>query len=359
MDEIPVIEVQTYLEKLPGWELECEKVAHCLHNYGILIFRDPRAKEQENEDYIDLMERYFKGASDKYYHGEKLSDIKPEFFYQTGATPEKIERARNHYEKVKDLPLEDQPLSHFPPSVDMKWRYMWKIGERPAEANDNFPQVYPAEGFPDWETKMNGWGHRLLSAGELAAEMAAIGMGLEKDTFTKRMNGGAHILAPTGTDLVRHDVGTTLAGFHYDIAFLTIHGKCRFPGLYVWLRNWKKVPVKIPKGCLLLQAGATFEHITGGYVLSGYHEVMYTEDIKKAKEAAIAEQAETGKERILWRVSSTLFSHFRYDTDLSPIKELSHLIPSEQAAKYKQMTAFEKLMEELRATSMTPDVNSK
>lgn len=237
----------------------------------------------------------------------------------------------------------------------MKWRYMWKIGERPAEANDNFPQVYPAEGFPDWETKMNGWGHRLLSAGELAAEMAAIGMGLEKDTFTKRMNGGAHILAPTGTDLVRHDVGTTLAGFHYDIAFLTIHGKCRFPGLYIWLRNWKKVPVKIPKGCLLLQAGATFEHITGGYVLSGYHEVMYTEDIKKAKEAAITEQAETGKERILWRVSSTLFSHFRYDTDLSPIKELSHLISVEQASKYRQMTAFEKLMEELRATSMTSE----
>ncbi len=62
---------------------------------------------------------------------------------------------------------------------------MWKIGERPAEANDNFPQVYPAaEGFPDWEQKMNNWGGRLLEAGKTAAEMAAIGMGLEADTFT-------------------------------------------------------------------------------------------------------------------------------------------------------------------------------
>jgi isopenicillin N synthase-like dioxygenase len=99
---------------------------------------------------------------------------------------------------------------------------------------------------------MGSWGNRLLTAGETAAEMAAIGMGLEKDTFTKRMKEGAHLLAPTGSDLVRNDVGTTLAGFHYDIAFLTVHGKSRFPGLYVWLRNWKKVPVKIPKGCLLL-----------------------------------------------------------------------------------------------------------
>lgn len=58
-DEMPVIDAHKYLERLPGWEEECEKVSHCLHKYGILIFRDPRAKEQDNEEYIDLMERYF------------------------------------------------------------------------------------------------------------------------------------------------------------------------------------------------------------------------------------------------------------------------------------------------------------
>lgn len=31
------------------------------------------------------------------------------------------------------------PLSAFPPVYDAKWRYMWKIGERPVEAADNFP----------------------------------------------------------------------------------------------------------------------------------------------------------------------------------------------------------------------------
>ena len=166
----------------------------------------------------------------------------------------------------------------------MKWRFFWKIGERPADSPDNFPQVLPA-GFDDWEEKMNTWGGKLFQAGTLAAEMAAIGMGLEKDTFSKRMQGGAHLLAPTGSDLVRHEVGTTLAGFHYDIAFLTIHGKARYPGLYIWLRNWKKIAVRVPKGCLLMQAGANFEHITGGYVLAGYHEVMYTEEVKRVMEA--------------------------------------------------------------------------
>ena len=72
MDDIPIIDVKTYLEKLPGWELECQKVADSLHNYGILIFKDPRANEQENEDYIDLMENYFDRASKKLYSGENL-----------------------------------------------------------------------------------------------------------------------------------------------------------------------------------------------------------------------------------------------------------------------------------------------
>jgi hypothetical protein len=78
---MPIIDVKTFLERLPGWELECEKVAFCLHNYGILIFRDPRANEQENEEYIDLMEKYFKNASDKYYAGERLSEAKPEYHF--------------------------------------------------------------------------------------------------------------------------------------------------------------------------------------------------------------------------------------------------------------------------------------
>ena len=79
-------------------------------------------------------------------------------------------------------------------------------------------------------------------------------------------------------------MGAVFAGWHYDISFMTIHGKSRYPGLSVWTRDWKKKAVKIPQGCLLVQAGTSFENISGGYVLGGYHEVIFTEATKAAVE---------------------------------------------------------------------------
>ena len=232
---------------------------------------------------------------------------------------------------------------------------MWKIGERPQEASDNFPQVIP-EDFPEWQEKMDKWGYKLHDAVIQVAEMSAIGMGLDRSAFTDRMQGGAHLLAPTGSDLEKNDVGAIFAGFHYDIAFLTIHGKSRYPGLYVWLRNDQKLQVKVPNGCLLLQAGKTFEHITGGYVLAGFHEVVYTEKTKEAFEKAKAAG------RTTWRVSSTMFTHFRYNVDCSPMPELSHLYEEQKlrdekgfAERYPKMSSFDILMTELNATNMVEE----
>ena len=193
---------------------------------------------------------------------------------------------------------------------------------------------------------MNTWGFKLHDAVIQIAEMAAIGMGLPAETFVKRMEGGSHLLAPTGSDLEKNEVGAIFAGFHYDIAFLTAHGKSRFPGLYVWLRNNQKLQVKIPDGCLLMQAGKTFEHITGGYVLAGFHEVIYTEATKAAYLAA------KEAERSIWRVSSTMFTHMRYNVDCSPMPELKHLHREKADEKYPKMNAFDILMTELSATNM-------
>jgi len=53
---------------------------------------------------------------------------------------------------------------------------------------------------------------------------------------------------------------------------------------------------------------------------------------------------DTGKKRVLWRISSTLFSHLRYDVDLSPLPEMAHLYNAEEAnKKYVKMTAWDKL----------------
>lgn len=311
--------------------------------------------EQDNEDYLDMMEKYFEHESRKLYSGKVLEDCKPEHNFQAGVTPERQERARNNQHVLDQMTPENFPLSKFPPELDAKWRFFWAIGERPAEVADNIPKVIPSN-FPEWESRMDKWGNMMIQACFTAVEMAAIGMGLPTDIFTSRMQGGPHLLSPTGSDLQKYDIGTTFAGFHYDLNFLTIHGKSRYPGLFVWLRNMKKIAVKIPPGCLFLQAGAMFEHITGGYVLSGYHEVIYTEATKTAYEKAKQDIAE-GKNRILWRVSSTLFSHIRYNVDISPIPEMVGFYDEAEArAKYRKMTAHEKLMEELQAINLAPSV---
>jgi len=55
--------------------------------------------------------------------------------YQVGITPEKVEIPRlmvdeEMQEKVKALPKESQPATLV--GSDLKWRYMWSVGPRPA-----------------------------------------------------------------------------------------------------------------------------------------------------------------------------------------------------------------------------------
>lgn len=104
--------------------------------------------------------------------------------------------------------------------------------------------------------------------------------------------------------------------------------------------------MKVPNGCLIIQAGKTFENITGGYVLSGLHEVFYSEGTKTNYEKGVAE----GK--IAWRVSSTMFTHFRNNVDCSPMPQLKNYHIESAEEKYGKMTAYDILMEELNATNM-------
>jgi len=198
LSEMPIIDLDVYLRASQKGNnpsdfsdqvnLECQRVAECLHKYGILLIRDPRVDMEKNEEYIDLMEEYFERTGEKFYNGEEVDDIKAEWMYQVGATPEFIEIARDHSELIKGLNFapEDMPSSPLKPVLDAKWRYMWKIGKRPMGAADDFPQVIPKD-FPDWELKMDSWGYKLNDAIFTLAEMAALGMGVERDTFSKRM----------------------------------------------------------------------------------------------------------------------------------------------------------------------------
>ena len=92
-------------------------------------------------------------------------------------------------------------------------------------------------------------------------------------------------------------------------------------------------------------------------MLSGFHEVVYTEATKEAYRRRAEQFEAQGIDRRQWRVSSTMFAHFRNDVDIGPMPELSHLYTEEQAAQYPRMTAFEILMQELSATGMTFEEN--
>jgi hypothetical protein len=116
IEDVPVINVEAFLTNDESKVAEeCKKVAESLHKYGILIWRDPRVNHQDNEEYLDMMEKYFEEEGIKYYEGKKLEDCKPEVNFQAGVTPEKIEKARNHYKIAETLKEEDKPRSTFPP----------------------------------------------------------------------------------------------------------------------------------------------------------------------------------------------------------------------------------------------------
>jgi isopenicillin N synthase-like dioxygenase len=285
--ELPSVDAQKFLEKAEGWEEEAKKAADCLHNYGVVVLKDARVNEKDNEDYCEMVEKYFSLRGEQYYKGEEIKDIKPEIHYQQGATPEFVEKARNHCARFAHYDEDDKPISECPPVFDAKWRFFWNIGERPADRKPEHEKVVPEE-FPTWEETMDRWGGMMLEGCLTVAKMAAVGMDLPEDTFSERMNLGNHLLAPTGSDLRKYDVGTVFAGVHYDLNFLTIHGKSPFPGLYIWTREGKKTAVKVPDGCLILQAGIQFERITGGFVMAGYHEVIYTEATKEKVDARVA-----------------------------------------------------------------------
>lgn len=181
--------------------------------------------------------------------------------------------------------------------------------------------------------------------------MLAIGLNIPQDTFSSRMKLGPHLLAPTGSDLTKYDVGTVFAGLHYDLNFMTIHGKSRFPGLYIWLRDGTKMAVKVPDGCLLIQAGIQIEWLTGGYIQGGFHEVIYTDETKEK----VNKRKETKPDGHIWRISSTLFSHIKHDLSLAPLECLSHLHDEGAAEKYPDITSEEKTMEELKAINLHKD----
>jgi len=205
--------------------------------------------------------------------------------------------------------------------------FFWRMGDKPPYET-RFPalnavNVVPSASFLKgrWEYTMNQWGNAMKIAVADLADMVAIGLDLPAETFRQAGLYGPHLLAPTASDLVKYGKkDTILAGFHSDLNFLTIHGRSRYPGLHIWARNTgKRIPVRIPEGNnLLVQAGKQLEHISGGLIKAGFHEVVVNEQTL----ITIEEKKLEFPHRPLIRISSTFFWHLSSDYDLCPMSTL-------------------------------------
>ncbi|GLC43943.1 hypothetical protein PLESTB_000212400 [Pleodorina starrii] len=332
-DVLPVFDLTSVVDKsLDEADPElCASIARCLHETGCLIVRDPRVPADHNDRFLDLLEAYFGQPVDR-----KMEDCRPGLDYQVGVTPCGTEVPRC----LVDTQMQDQlrrlkggNRATMPTGADLKWRYMWRVGQRPQSTN--FPElnaepVVPGA-FPEWSSVMDGWGAALLGAATSVAGLLARGLGLGGTELQELMSQGPHLLAPTGSDLdCNGRLGAVLAGFHYDLNLLTVHGRSRFPGLYVWLRDGRRVAVRIPAGCLLMQAGKQLEWLTGGHIRAGMHEVVVTEATLAAVEAARAAGRST------WRISSTVFTHCASDATLRPLGRFAHLQEQQQQQQSQQ-----------------------
>ncbi|GLB35893.1 putative clavaminate synthase-like protein [Lyophyllum shimeji] len=352
--DLPVIDLDLFLSKPRGSEEvinECKKAADALTTYGALVLHDSRVSEQDNSTFLDLLEDYFAQPTEIL-----KKDERPELSYQAGVTLENTEKPKCAVDEpclriIEKLDPAERPLDISAHSPDPKCRFFWKMSEKPPYDTQfpvlNAPNVVPQdEGLRErWTPIMEQWGKSMRTAVADLAVMTAIGLGLPAEIFRDAGKYGPHLLAPTASDLVKYGKeDTILAGFHSDLNFLTIHGRSRYPGLHIWARNTgKRIPVRIPAGnYLLVQAGKQLEHITGGLIKAGYHEVVVNEKTVSVIEARKAQFPD----RPLIRISSTFFWHLSSDYDLAPIPELAaraQIIREEQArlGKEEEQSVYE------------------
>ncbi|GAA5938353.1 uncharacterized protein JCM15063_000710 [Sporobolomyces koalae] len=319
---LPIISLDDFLfsASSPEGSQAAQLTAQSLIEYGALIVRDSRVSEQANQRFLDLMEDYF--AQDE---AELQKDLRPEVHYQVGVTLENTEKPKCHSHAacqaiIAALEPAERPLDLAGGKADPKCRFFHRMGQAPprtAFPSLGMTNVTPAA-FPEWEPQLEEWGTQIKRAVEGVSEMLAVGLGLERDTLTRAAQYGSHLLAPTATDLSKYGKeGEIFAGFHTDLNFLTIHGRSRYPGLNIWARNsGKRIEVKLPPGCLLVQAGKQLEHLTAGLILAGYHEVICSRATLAALERQRADPTTATRPEI--RISSTFFYHLSNDFVLRP-----------------------------------------
>lgn len=335
--DIPKIDTARYVAREDGCREDCNAVAQAFQEYGIVAVQCQSVPQGLHDRFMETMLTYFRQPEEK-----KRRDERAVLSHQVGWTPPYTEKPVDRSARIAALPDGHKP--HPIIGKDPKERVFWPVRLESPPADTKFPilnaePVIP-EGFPEWGAVMDAYGTAMLEAIFITLEMAAIGFGARDDLFTSRMRCAPHLLAPTGTDLMKYGrPGTVHAGVHDDLNIASAHGQANHPGLIAWLRDGTSIPVRIERGWLLVQAGQQMEHATGGVVHCGLHEVVATEELARR----VADACATGDEQP-WRVSTTLFGHMNSDDMLEP---LGLFADSPHAANYPPMRVGDQVAREI------------
>jgi len=256
----------------------CASIREAFGTYGLAYVKnhgvDPRAVERMYDGFRALTK---KPLSEK----EKLA--RRDDWYQRGWTPPNTEVA---------VAAGGQP--------DFKECYFAAPYERDAELAAQYPEIFPANVWPDgsdtWKTDYLSVGRSLHEAGAALLRGAARALDLPDTTFTDVCEGGAHVtrvlhylaLAPD-----QIDKGIVWGEEHTDFNLLTLLPGGRFvdpdgkpapkpddkSGLFLRTRGTPANPAGVqvrgrpPEGCIVAQIGQQLEILTGGRFVATPHVI--------------------------------------------------------------------------------------
>lgn len=296
METIEIIDLDNYTKGT---------ILKSLHETGIIIVKVPPETTKINNDFINLMERYSELPVEV-----RKKHVRKESHYQVGLTPSFTEMPRDNCDIVMTLGA-IKPKKRDP---KMRWFHRTTPIEEHTEFSDTTGTNIIPDEFPEWSERFNNLGDVFMQVLRNVNDHLSLELGTDLNDL---IHNGNHLIAPTLMPL-ENIIGTDdkiVAGAHFDISYMSAHGKGKYPGLTIWTRNGTRIRVKVPDGCILIQAGRQLQYITNGYILAGFHEVTIGPDTEQCYYEALKNGTSTT------RVSSTFFAHINSDKVMSVLPQ--------------------------------------
>lgn len=300
-----------FIEGSFEWEQECQRLIRALEMHGAISVFGHQVDDALRWKVIELMNHVYRASSDV-----QVKWVRKDQYYQVGLTPPGVEKHRFH-EGWNDLAPQHRPRTNQEGTDEYKYRWFEPFGPEGA-----LPYTPVDPGLAGFRQALLAWGEALGYAvvKNRLARMIAGGYGLPLEHFEDMLKRGVHLVAPTGADLTRlltkleegEQEFISLAGFHNDLNWGTIHGRASFPGLWIWTTSGERRLARIKEGHLLFQVGQQLAAQTAYRMKAGFHEVVITRELGKE----IAERA--AGDTFAWRIGSTVFVTADLEASLMP-----------------------------------------